>query len=147
MIPSTTDLPKVAKALLPYIQELRKVALHGEMGAGKTTLVTAIGQELRVKDTVSSPTFTLVNEYALTENDFCYHIDAYRLKSLEEALDIGLEDYLFDDSICFLEWPEKVKPLLPEQMLHLHLRLLDDGVRELKILNADSLSAFRERGF
>lgn len=137
MIPTLEQLPKVAEALIPAIQNHRKVALQGEMGAGKTTLVAAIAEKLGVVDTVSSPTFTLINEYALANGSTLYHIDAYRLESESEAIEIGLEDYLYDEPICFIEWPERIERLLPAGVLYLQLRLLPNGIRELELYESE----------
>lgn len=135
MIPSVKNLPEIADGLIPYILKHKKVALHGEMGTGKTTLVTTIAKKLGVIDTVSSPTFTLINEYATKSGALIYHIDAYRLESEQEAIEIGLEDYFYDEHICFIEWPERVEGLLPEAMLHLQLELLPDAARRLSARN------------
>jgi tRNA threonylcarbamoyladenosine biosynthesis protein TsaE len=108
------------------------VLFYGEMGAGKTTLISAIVKEMGATDFASSPTFSLVNEYEIT-NDTIYHFDLYRIKNQYEALDMGIEDYLYSGSWNFIEWPEKIVNLLPEKVTVLELSLAEDGGRVLKL--------------
>ena len=106
------ELGKVASELLNFTDGIRFFCLHGEMGAGKTTFIKALVKELKVNDTVSSPTFSIVNEYETVTGERIYHFDFYRIKSLEEVYDIGYENYFFSGNYCFIEWPEKIKSLL-----------------------------------
>ncbi len=99
------------------------ILFDGEMGAGKTTLIQKICEVLKVEDTVSSPTFSLVNEYFSPEKGAVYHFDFYRIDSEEEALDIGLYDYLDSGNWCFIEWPEKIANLLPEECVRISIEL------------------------
>ncbi len=111
-------------------------AFHGEMGAGKTTFIAALCRARFVTAPVSSPTFSLINEYAYDENGVektMYHMDMYRLKDEEEAIQAGVEDCLYSGSICLVEWPEKIGSLLPEDTLHVYLSLGGDGSRTLKL--------------
>lgn len=112
-IQSVEELKKVAKELIP--QFLHKVILfEGEMGAGKTTFMKVLVEEMHTQDEISSPTFSIVNEYD-TELGKVYHFDMYRIKSEEEAMDFGVEEYLYSGNFCFIEWPSKVENLLPEE--------------------------------
>ena len=132
------DLTRIAAAaemLLQHMGNRRKVALYGQMGAGKTTFVRAICQVLGAVGNVSSPTFAIVNEYSLAETgDAVYHLDLYRLKTLQEALDIGMENYLEDACYCFIEWPELIEPLLPPDAVRIKLELVNDSQRKILFL-------------
>ena len=125
------NLSEVAQKILNSIQS-KTVLFYGEMGTGKTTLISAIVKEMGGADSVSSPTFSIVNEYK-TKNDTVFHFDLYRLKNQYEALDMGIEDYLSSGSWSFIEWPEKITNLLPENVSVLELTLADDGGRVLKL--------------
>lgn len=125
------NLSEVAQKILNTIQS-KTVLFYGEMGTGKTTLISAIVKEMGGADSVSSPTFSIVNEYK-TKNDTVFHFDLYRLKNQYEALDMGIEDYLSSGSWSFIEWPEKITNLLPENVSVLELTLADDGGRVLKL--------------
>jgi len=105
----------------------------GEMGAGKTTLIRAICAELDVLDEVSSPTFSIVNEYLTAKDETLYHFDFYRLESEEEALDIGIEEYFYAGNICLMEWPERVEGLLPERFLRIDITENSDHSRTIKM--------------
>lgn len=107
--------------------------LKGDMGAGKTTFVKAIASAYGVTEATSSPTFSIVNEYRTANNSPLYHFDLYRLDSLEEALDIGIEDYLYSGAPCFIEWPEKISSLLPETYSIIELEVIDEATRKLNI--------------
>ena len=115
-------------------QKPEKVILfEAEMGTGKTTLIKALCKALKVEDTISSPTFSLVNEYETTNGELIYHFDFYRLKSEEEALDFGIEDYLYSGNFCFLEWSEKIPNLIPDKHTTIKIRVLENGNRELQM--------------
>ena len=105
-------LPQVASELLHFAAAQKIFCLYGEMGAGKTTFVKELCKALGVQDEVQSPTFSIVNEYKADNGNPVFHFDFYRLKKVEEAFDIGYEDYLFSGHTCFIEWPEKVESLL-----------------------------------
>ncbi|MDR3183830.1 MAG: tRNA (adenosine(37)-N6)-threonylcarbamoyltransferase complex ATPase subunit type 1 TsaE [Prevotellaceae bacterium] len=124
-------LPAAAAQLLPLLEQHRVVALHGEMGAGKTTLIAALCDAMGVTGTVNSPTFALVNEYHKPDGDPVYHFDFYRINKPEEAFDLGYEEYFFSGHLCLLEWPELIAPLLPADTLHLYISARNDGVREI----------------
>jgi tRNA threonylcarbamoyladenosine biosynthesis protein TsaE len=107
-------------------------AFYGTMGAGKTTFIKAICEELGVEDVVNSPSFSIVNEYRSgTTAELIYHFDFYRIKKLEEVYDMGYEDYFFSGCLCFIEWPELIEELLPEDAVRVTIRERDDGSREL----------------
>lgn len=132
-IQGLADLPRAARAFLEALgPEDRIIAFHAPMGAGKTTFTTALCQVLGVReDAVSSPTFAIVNEYRTVAGEPLYHFDFYRIEQLEEALDIGLYDYLDSGALCLIEWPENIAPLLPEETLHVRIDVAPDGTRTL----------------
>lgn len=107
------------------------VALYGEMGAGKTTFTKALCRVLGVVDGVNSPTFTLINEYRTENDDTIYHFDFYRIEKLEEAFDIGFEEFIYSGNLCLIEWPEKIEQILPSDTLRVKISVLEDGSREL----------------
>lgn len=130
-----TDIDAAAKALLQKLGSHRKVAIHGQMGAGKTTLVSAMCRALGVAENASSPTFSLVNVYSLPDTDaVVYHLDLYRLKNLQEAIDIDVLNYLDDSNYCFIEWPELIEPLLPADAIQIELELIDESQRKILFL-------------
>jgi len=115
-------------------QKPEKVILfEAEMGTGKTTLIKALCKALKVEGTISSPTFSLVNEYETTNGELIYHFDFYRLKSEEEALDFGIEDYLYSGNFCFLEWSEKIPNLIPDKHTQIEIKVLENEKRELRM--------------
>lgn len=127
---------------IPHLAEImgarRKVALYGDLGAGKTALVQAFCRGLGVKDTPTSPTFSLVNEYSYMAPDgnpaLVHHLDLYRLNSVQEALDIGMEELLYDPWYCFIEWPQLIEPYLPEDSVKIQLDFLSETARRILIL-------------
>lgn len=129
------ELREVAQQLLTFAAERRKFAFYGEIGAGKTTFIQAICQQLGVREAVVSPTFALVNEYSYADaagnERIAYHLDLYRLKNMQEALDIGIEDLLYDEHYCFIEWPELVEALLPEDVVRVRIETLKDAQRKM----------------
>ena len=126
-----TDLDRVASEFLKAIGDNRLIAFYAPMGAGKTTFTTAICRQLGVKDAVCSPTFTIINEYMTSTGEPMYHFDFYRINKLSEAMDIGLDDYLYSGCLCIMEWPENVEELLPEETLRVHITVNSDGSRIL----------------
>lgn len=129
-----TCIPQVLEALAGR----RKIALYGDMGAGKTTFVKAFCKCLGVEGTTASPTFSLVNQYRYVEKNgtvaLFYHLDLYRLKNLQEVLDIGIEDLLYDQWYCIIEWPQLVEPLLPEYAAKIQIEITGETSRRILIL-------------
>jgi len=123
---SPDELHTIASALIEYHKDKRVFAFHGEMGAGKTTFIKTICAYLNVTDTVSSPTFAIVNEYLTNDSGSVYHFDLYRIKSWTEMLEIGYEDYFYSGNYCLLEWPEKIVNLLPEETVHVDIGVSPD---------------------
>lgn len=127
---SLEELENVAELILA--QNPNKVLLfNGDMGVGKTTLIKCLSKKLGVFDNTSSPTFSLVNEYQTIDNKVIYHFDCYRLKNEVEALDMGIDDYLYSGNWCFIEWPEKIESLIPEKCTTISIEILPNGFRKL----------------
>ena len=117
---SITELNSAAKALFNFSGDAKIFVFEGEMGAGKTTFIKTVCEELGVTDVVSSPTFSIVNEYE-TSDATVYHFDFYRIKNIREAYDIGYEEYFYSGNICLIEWPERVAELLPENYIRVEI--------------------------
>ena len=126
------DLELAATTFIKDNAGRRIFAFYGEMGAGKTTLIRAICQKLGSIDTVTSPTFTIVNEYFTSSGDTLYHFDFYRIEKTEELFDIGFEEYLESDRVCFMEWPEKIEEWLPEGTVKVRISVNDDMSRIIR---------------
>ena len=124
---SIESLPSVAKSFLTDFSSSRIFAFHGELGAGKTTFIKALSEQLGVKENMSSPSFSLVNEYHDSKGNPVYHFDLYRLKSPEEAFDIGMEEYLYSGNYCFVEWPERAEGILPAETVHVRIVASAEG--------------------
>ena len=133
IIKNLDDLTQGTKEFLPYLQHSKVVAFYGEMGAGKTTFIKSICRALEVTDTVNSPTFSIINEYFTSKKEPIYHFDLYRLRNLEELMDIGYEDYLLSGNYLFIEWPEKAAGVLPADCLNVQISRNDDESRTLSI--------------
>ena len=128
-------LTEVSDYLISLRDEADVIAFYGSMGAGKTTLIKNLCHRMGVTDEVNSPTFAIVNEYATTEGESVYHFDFYRIKKLEEAYDIGFENYFYSGNLCLIEWPEMIEPLLPDHYIRVSLRLGetdDDRIIEIE---------------
>jgi tRNA threonylcarbamoyladenosine biosynthesis protein TsaE len=131
-IPSISELSSAAESILNFSDSNKILLFYGDMGAGKTTLIKAICERLGVTDMVTSPTFSIVNEYVGAENKI-YHFDFYRLKNQAEALDMGYEEYFYSDAWCFIEWPEKIPDLLPESFVSINIKMMADNSRQITI--------------
>lgn len=133
LIKDKRHLNTAAKQLLEQSGENKIFAFYGSMGAGKTTIIKAICQTLGAVDIVSSPTFTLVNEYKTSSGESLYHIDFYRIRKQEEVYDFGIEEYLTGDSYCFMEWPELIEEILPEETIRVRISVDKNEQRILSI--------------
>ena len=134
----SAEMQMVAEQILAQSGQRHKFALLGDVGAGKTTLVQHFCHLLGVEGAVTSPTFALVNEYPYITDEgkqgVVNHLDLYRLKSLEEALEIGIEDYLYNEDFCFIEWPELIESLLPEDIIRIEIEIMEESGRKVLFL-------------
>ncbi|MBV6646256.1 MAG: tRNA (adenosine(37)-N6)-threonylcarbamoyltransferase complex ATPase subunit type 1 TsaE [Cyclobacteriaceae bacterium] len=126
------SLTKVASEIIGF-SDCKVFVFHGEMGAGKTTLIKELCSHLGVSEGMSSPTFSIVNEYLGGRGEPVYHFDFYRINDVSEALDIGAEDYFFSGNYCFIEWPDRVVELLPNDFVEININLVDEIRRMLSI--------------
>lgn len=133
VIDSLNDLDKVADALLESLNGRNVVAFFAPMGAGKTTLISAIMERIGSQDTVTSPTFALVNQYYTESEEPVYHFDFYRINSLAEAFDMGYEEYFYSGDLCLVEWPEKIEQLLPDDTMVVKIEIIDPTTRRFII--------------
>ena len=131
VINGTGDLDRAAREFLRQTEGVSVYAFYGSMGAGKTTFISAVCRVLGVEDEVASPTFTIVNEYLTGDGRPVYHFDFYRIEKISEALDIGYEEYMDSGELCFMEWPEKIEPILPDDALTVCISENADGSRTL----------------
>ena len=129
---SLNDLAAIAKEVITSAK-YKTLMFRGEMGVGKTTLIKEICNALGIRDRVSSPTFSLVNEYRTSLNEVVFHFDFYRITNEEEALDLGIEEYLYQNNWCLIEWPENIENLLPLDAVQIHLSVLEDGQRNIQL--------------
>ncbi len=125
-IDSLSGLSSAADHFLKLTRGYRKFAFTGELGSGKTTFIHALCRQLGVKNTVTSPTFALVNEYYTVNGETVYHFDFYRIKNIEEVYDIGYEEYFYSDAWCFIEWAEKVEEILSDEFLRVQIEVSND---------------------
>ena len=127
------QINQTAKTLLNYYSNYKVFAFHGEMGAGKTTFIHALCEQMNIADTISSPTFSIINQYKTADEQTVYHMDLYRIKDENEAVNAGVEDCLFSGNYCFVEWPEKAPGVFPDDTLHITITSINDNTRKLKI--------------
>lgn len=127
------EIEKTAKAFLHQTDGRKVFAFDGDMGAGKTTFITTICKVLGVQEVTGSPTFSIINQYKTVKGDAIYHMDLYRIKDEEEALQAGVEDCLYSGDYCFVEWPGKAPALFPPDTVYCFLSLAGDNVRKLQI--------------
>lgn len=130
------SLDKIDDAAISFIKAMGDntvFAFRGEMGAGKTTFIKAICENLGVSDTINSPTFAIVNEYRSDSGELIYHFDFYRINKIEEVYDFGYEDYFYSGSLCFIEWPELIEELLPKDTVNVSIKAQEDGTRSVVV--------------
>ena len=137
-IENLDNIRAAAREFIQHMGEARVFAFYGKMGAGKTTFVKAICEELGVEDVITSPTFAIINEYSIDNHDIqrstfnvqrIYHFDFYRIKKLEEVYDMGYEDYFYSGALCFIEWPELIEEILPDDAVRVSITEQADGSR------------------
>ena len=128
-----TDIKAAAESLWHAGKAYKVWAFHAEMGAGKTTFIHALCEILGVTSAIGSPTYSIINEYKSTEAGIIYHMDWYRMKDEEEALQAGVEDCIYTGNLCLIEWPERALQLLPDDTFHVAIQVLDEQTRELTI--------------
>ena len=141
---SIDQLSAFASAFWKQVKEAKVFLFYGQMGAGKTTTITALCQYKGVQQGISSPTFSIINEYIYREGEQqrkIYHIDLYRLKDLEEMIATGVEDCIYSGDICFVEWPHKAPELFDEKVVHVLIHTIDENTRSVKILSNETFSA------
>ncbi len=132
-ISSEDEIKKAVNDFLPLLGKYKVVAFYGGMGVGKTTFIRNLCQEMGVSEHITSPSFALVNEYEGKDGKIIFHFDFYRLKNEAEVFDMGYEDYFFSNNYCFIEWPEKVSGVLPDNRLDVHMVENEDGSRTMKV--------------
>lgn len=132
-ISSLEDIPRAAKEFLDQVGENKVFAFDAEMGSGKTTFILGLLRAMGIEEVEGSPTYSLVNTYDSEMYGKVYHFDVYRIEDEMEALDIGVEEMLYSDSVCFVEWPEKIKNLLPDTTIWSYIRINEDNSRTLTI--------------
>ena len=133
-IESLDTIRQAAKEFIAEMDDRTVFAFRGDMGAGKTTFIKAICEELGVEDVINSPTFAIINEYRSSETgELIYHFDFYRINKLSESEDIGTEDYFYSGALCFIEWPEKIEELLPGDVVEVAITENPDGSRTVEV--------------
>lgn len=132
-----SQLEELAKLFInEYLPQARVFAFEAEMGSGKTTFIKSVCHQMNVDDIINSPTFSIVNEYySKNIDDIIYHFDCYRMKDVQDAINIGFEDYVYSGKYCFIEWPEVVSDLLPEDTIWISINIEQDGIRNICIKN------------
>lgn len=129
------DINEIASEFFELTRPHKHFAFYGSMGAGKTTFITAICRQLEIDDMVSSPTFSIINEYSTKAGVPVFHFDFYRIKSQEELLDIGFDEYCTDEAYCFIEWPEKGEDIMPDDFIKVEIKEVENGKRAVSIQN------------
>jgi tRNA threonylcarbamoyladenosine biosynthesis protein TsaE len=134
---SLKDLPEIARRILNFGGKAKVISFEGELGAGKTTLIKEICKILGVEDNVSSPTFAIINEYLDSGDNPVYHFDFYRVKNIEEGMDIGTEDYFYSGDVCLIEWPQMVADLIPEESIFVNIEVKGEETRVFHLKRHD----------
>ena len=132
-IESLKTIHKTAQQFIDQIGDRTVFAFNGKMGAGKTTFIKSICETMGVKETVNSPTFSIVNEYETADGRIIYHFDCYRINKIQEALDLGAEEYLYSGNLCFIEWSENIAPILPDSLVNVDIEEVENGRRQIVI--------------
>ena len=132
-IESLDTIHDAARQFIDEIGDRTVFAFNGKMGAGKTTFIKAICEVMGVKETINSPTFSIVNEYEAADGSIIYHFDCYRINKIQEALDLGAEEYLYSGNLCFIEWSENIAPLLPDTLVNVDIHEIENKKREIII--------------
>ena len=132
-IESLKTIHKTAQKFINQIGEQTVFAFNGKMCAGKTTFIKSICETMGVKETVNSPTFSIVNEYEAADGRIIYHFDCYRINKIQEALDLGAEEYLYSGNLCFIEWSENIAPILPDSLVNVDIEEVENGKRNVII--------------
>ena len=132
-IKSIEEIAVAAKEFVTAMGDRKVFAFYGKMGAGKTTFIKAVCEELGVEDVINSPTFAIVNEYVDGQGEPVYHFDFYRIKNLQEVMDLGYEDYVYSGHVCFMDWPELIENLLPDDAVKVTIEEEIDGGRVLVV--------------
>lgn len=133
IVTSEQELPQVAEEFLAAFGNRKVILFYGEMGVGKTTLIKQLCKQLGVEEATTSPTFSIVNEYLANTGKSIYHFDFYRIEEEAEVFDLGYEDYFYSDNYCFIEWPEKIPNLLPEDTVTLKIELGENNERLIEV--------------
>ena len=132
-IDSLDTIKETAAQFINQIGERTVFAFNGKMGAGKTTFIKSICEVMGVQETVNSPTFSIVNEYEAADGRIIFHFDCYRINKIQEALDLGAEEYLYSGNLCFIEWSENIAPILPDSLVNVDIVELENGRREIVV--------------
>jgi ATPase, YjeE family len=133
-IQSLDTIEQSAQKFIDQIGNKTVFAFNGKMGAGKTTFIKSICEVMGVKETVNSPTFSIVNEYEAADRRIIYHFDCYRINKIQEALDLGAEEYLYSGNLCFIEWSENIAPILPDSIVNVNIEEVENGKRKIEII-------------
>jgi tRNA threonylcarbamoyladenosine biosynthesis protein TsaE len=133
LLNNLSEIDILANRFVENMNHRKVFAFYGEMGAGKTTFIKAVCKILGVTETITSPTFAIINEYKKSDSEAIFHFDFYRIKNIEEAYDFGYEDYFYSEQLCFIEWPELVEPLLPENVVRVQITVQDNDQRLISI--------------
>ena len=132
-IDSIDTIQQSAQKFIEQIGNRTVFAFNGKMGAGKTTFIKSICEVMGVKEIVNSPTFSIVNEYEAADGRIIFHFDCYRINKIQEALDLGAEEYLYSGNLCFIEWSENIAPILPDSIVNVNIEEIEDGKRNVMI--------------